>query len=850
MAAEHNELKCISNGLDAFIQQTLRQNDILADDNSMSSEGSSSSSTSSWQPAKPSLKRKEKENESKGLFAIMEVIDKLVVLEDALDGIKTRVDDKQWTRDATQALDIDKRLPRDDVRFQSTQMLCRCLTRLASVYHAIETKLEDKRALSQSLLADLASQVAEIMQQHQYMLSPDPIDSLPKPSSYFHDVEQAFNLKLVETLRQANLLTGIDTQKKAEKLLFHCKNLYSVLRPARTVVTVTKAQRQNGEPIYLKTVNRPITKKTPQQRQALESLRVVGRAEDRDGKTLHRSMPIAMQEISALFYPKLLDDRTMLPAQARKFIAHTVKNGWDVVETLSEQNPLRVAELVPCQNSEGQACVLRYRRSGSPAPTATIPEQELLDATRESILQIQNMTADEGATPELCIFNLMTRIDYQYQKQAIDVERWFAGDAEARFKGNAAVLSNLGLVVAPTAFHGKVHSPIVSQSAQTMFDLETAGLPNFTMESAIGMVSGYAAKVLHKGHAKVGGRDIHVLIHCASGQDRTHTAIVRLLGDWFGAYLRQQFATTALGSGAESFAGYEQAFVRLFITGNVGPFLNSIMVPGAPGLKSDSKDASIIPLAEEDKKRAVLGQLYLKSASRNKQNSLPKNVLTDVLLKREQGQTAFLNTMRALLDTVNKTRLDVSLQDHWQVMKDAALQAATGRFSDKEAKSLRDGIYRIVMLFKPYVNKAATPDDMALIARELCDIAKTFRKEYYRPAVNILGVVVMSVGIALASAALASLCLAFIPGSPLLLALGISASLLAKVSLIAAAAGLVATGIGAGVFGGERSIRFYNHFSSTLEKQANIMAPQQSEQEEKDPIAASSDDEAPNIAPT
>lgn len=840
MASERTELSKVSTHLDTLIH-SVRDFTLEA---ARPSESSSSCGASRWRMAEPSRKGKEKEGD--GLQAITELVDKLLVLEDALDGIKTHYDDKQWTRDASEALDIDKRLPRDDVRFQTIHMLCRCLTRLASVYYLVETKLQDTPDLSQKLLTKLEAQAVELVSQHRYLLSSDPIDTLTKPASFFHEAEQDFNKHLVEVLRQADLLTGIHTQKQAEKLLFHCKNLYAVLRPARTVVTVTMAPRDGGRPpVYLKTTNTPITQKTPEQHEALKALQIVGSTKGADGKTLHRSMPIAMQEISALFIPLLANDKTMLPAQARKFIAHTVKNAWRVEETLSKQNPLTTPDVIPCKNTEGQACTLTYLRSGSPAPTATVPEQELLDSTRENLRQIQNPGAREGgAMPRLCVFNLMTRIDYQYQKQVIDVERWFAGDADVEFKSDSAVLGNLGLVVAPTAFHGKAHAPIVSQSAQIMFGLDPVSLPNMTMESAIKMVSEYASSVLHK--------DGKLLIHCASGQDRTHTAILRLLGDWFGPYLRQQFASTALGAGTRAQSGYENAFVRLFILGNVGPFLNSIMVPGAPGLKSDSKEASVIPLTDGEQQKAVLGQLYLKSASRNKQNALPKDIVSDVLLRREKGDKAFFNAMTALLDTVEISSLDARLREHWLAVRNAAKQAAEGRYSDIEAKALRDGIYRITELFKPYTRKAATPDDMAFIARELCAIGSSFRKQYYRPAVNNLGIVLMSVGIAIVAASLTMLCLAFIPGSPLLLALSMSANLFAKLSLIATTIGLIASGVGAGVFGGERSLRFHNHFTAKLKEQADVMVPKQPEPAQDEVLApeSSDDDERPKtLAP-
>jgi hypothetical protein len=82
-------------------------------------------------------------------------------------------------------------------------------------------------------------------------------------------LETQFNTVLVGVLVRAGLAEGCKTRKDAEKLLFHYRNLSSLVEPARPMVTMTYDPVAK---VFQRETQYPVTQKTENQKKTLGSL--------------------------------------------------------------------------------------------------------------------------------------------------------------------------------------------------------------------------------------------------------------------------------------------------------------------------------------------------------------------------------------------------------------------------------------------------------------------------------------------------------------------------------------------------------------------------------------------------
>ena len=179
--------------------------------------------------------------------------DLLKETNDAQFGIVSTVENGMWVRDATSAIPLGQRIPHHHPAIEANNALLRCLGRLKAIDYAIYKHNPTK-----------ASEIREMLKQqfasHTQLIldSVDQSDALEQINQY----EKQFNTLLISALHRANLTEGLSSKKEAQKLLFHYRNLSSLMIPARPLVTLTydKAaqvlQRESQFPVCKKQPSR------------------------------------------------------------------------------------------------------------------------------------------------------------------------------------------------------------------------------------------------------------------------------------------------------------------------------------------------------------------------------------------------------------------------------------------------------------------------------------------------------------------------------------------------------------------------------------------------------------------
>jgi hypothetical protein len=141
--------------------------------------------------------------------------------------------------------------------------------------------------------------------------------------------EKEFDTQLIQALHEVNLTTGCYTAKDAEQLLFHYRNLSSLLTPASKMITLTYNEQYK---LAIKEINHPVTEKTATQLNALDALSKINPYPMKGHKNAHNIRNLATQEADALFLDLMKQDDYSLPAQARKTHLVGTKNAF-IVET-------------------------------------------------------------------------------------------------------------------------------------------------------------------------------------------------------------------------------------------------------------------------------------------------------------------------------------------------------------------------------------------------------------------------------------------------------------------------------------------------------------------------------------
>lgn len=526
-----------------------------------------------------------------GALNYEEMSDLLRETNDAQFGIVSTLQGITWIRDATAAIPLTERMSRDAPVIAANNALLRCLSRLRPIDFAVGKKLGDEgdflRKEMQNRFGDLTQHILTIAQ---------GAGSDTEKQEAIKQKEKEFNTVLIEHLHKANLTTGCDNEEQAQKLLFHYRNLSSVLAPARTIVTLTYDKVAH---ILQRETQYPVTKKTDAQQQEIEKLKVITAHPTKQEKNSHNAQRVAAQEADRLFADLLAHDDRALGAQARKTHLVGAKNAFVVKNELMEiedevllDDPEQLDAL---RANPGD--MLWLARMGSPAFVGKGETKDVVQTHTEANLEQVRQTAaqvmgrDKPDSLHIHVTTLNTDSPLEHQHTIIKNVYQATRDAG---KGD-----NVSYV--PTNPDGTFRLLDIAQGLDFGEGAQPRGSAPLQKATRLESVS----KVVL---AASNTADTLSLVHCASGQDRTGTAIERATQDW----MKKNYAQKGLISDNIEYMRAE---------GGNAAEITTHHIHGSPGMKTDSVANNFFGSQTTFSKRATQ-EMYLSSAKTNKENKV------------------------------------------------------------------------------------------------------------------------------------------------------------------------------------------------------------------------------------
>ncbi|MGQ3887663.1 hypothetical protein ACQUW5_01370 [Legionella sp. CNM-1927-20] len=608
-------------------------------------------------PKKVQEKLRNSQSDHQAIYRDMS--DLLRETNDAQYGIVSTYDqDKnEWIRDATKAIPLDKRMSPDAPVITANNMLLRCLSRLRPIDYAIGKKYKDNHEVAQPLREEIRENFSKLAFEVLQIAQSKDNDQVKQKK--IARKEEEFNTFLVQQLHNANLTAGCESRKDAEKLLFHYRNLSSVLYPARTMVTLTYDDEAR---ILQRETQYPVTKKTDQQKEELEKLESIIPYPDKEQKNSHTHHNLAIQEADKLFKDLIASDETALPAQARKTHLVGVKNGFIVKVELTEMersqldNPEPLSQL---QTEEKKEHVLWLARMGSPVFVGLGENDDNLQThTRENLEQIRTAAAEKmGKDVSSLNIHVTTLNTYTFSEdQHIIINHVYKATRE---RADEDKHDNVSYV--PTNFDGTNRALDIAPGLN--FDKEEPQPKGTSPTQKATRVESAATIILAASNTP----NTISLVHCASGQDRTGTAIERAIQKWMHKVYR--------GMGLKT----DNIELTRAVGGNAAE-ITSHLVHGSPGMKSDSIANNFLGRTIFSPK--VQARFYLKSAETNKRNKVG-----NVDFLKKPSDLALVEYNKWLREFSDKLQEVARLED-WQKEKNKKNLVVQGDNIIKQVKAL------------------------------------------------------------------------------------------------------------------------------------------------------------------
>lgn len=224
-----------------------------------------------------------------------------------------------WVRDAThESLPSRDENEVNKVYIEANNTLLRCLTRFKGIKHALDQLVNPNRF---SYVNTKFCELYELILAEVY--SDDSQDEKVKYER-IKQFEVGFNNFLIQVLYNEGLTADCETEKDYEELLFHYRNLASVVDPAKSLITI------NYHPVFRilhRTTQHPVTEKTDSQQSCIQEMYGETKVAN-----YHSRSKRAFQQANQFFAANLSRNNTMLPAQARKTHLPTVKHAFIVID--------------------------------------------------------------------------------------------------------------------------------------------------------------------------------------------------------------------------------------------------------------------------------------------------------------------------------------------------------------------------------------------------------------------------------------------------------------------------------------------------------------------------------------
>ena len=517
---------------------------------------------------------------------------------DQIDGIKTTIVHSSEfptgvakVRDSSMAIPFAGRMPANASERQVNSMLMRALGSTRGIDHVLGFESKNPGDMFAAEKNNLQKAYGELVEEAtRFLSSPQTATLEPKEvTQRISLLHKKFNTDLANILISTGLAEGMTEANSFEALITHYRDLSSVLEPAKSMRTIFTDHRGDKIIIHTETAH-PVTAKTPLQIEQLKVMQTIGG----EKKDFHSKQPVPVQMANRAFHDLIAQDNTRLPAQTRKSIAPTVKNGYQVdytIQVKGEEQKYSMSSL-RCGSMAyvGKGRIADYSKAKDGDPY-----------TRENMAQLdayanKNRKADEPHIP-LHVGMLLTEssssvLNMEHQNEIIEATR---GELKhANIKGDFSLtsinwLGRRGGIQVKDDLLAKVknyaqQNNITFPSTATDSRLEDAAL---------------IALVVSKDPARM-----HVTT-CASGQDRTGTV------DEFKAQL---FAKDIYKNVLKIDVTREEIAEKRGEAGHM-PALASHAVTGSRGMKFDSEPKEAFP-------KEMTKHYYTKIADTNKAKSM------------------------------------------------------------------------------------------------------------------------------------------------------------------------------------------------------------------------------------
>ncbi|WP_367607856.1 hypothetical protein [Legionella sp. W05-934-2] len=503
-------------------------------------------------------------------------------VNDAQYGIVSTLNENgEWVRDATQSFPIEKRIPSDHPAIEANNALLRCLSRLRPIDYAIEHKHHPHNdKLAEQIRNELKQALAELSTG---MLTAGQLDK-NDAMMQIKTLEKSFDDKLLMALHQANLTKGIATPKEAEGLLAHYRNLSSLMVPARTMITLTydkKAKVLQRESQY------PVTHKTDEQLKAIQTLTDINPYPVGEDKNAHTTQNLAMQEADALFSQLMGAHDRALPAQTRKTHLVGAKNAFIVKNELLFDIP---SDNIPA-NTDWKGAednTIWLARTGVPVYVGKGENEATIQRhTRENLEQIrleaQQRMGGDLSKMHITTLNTYTPLESQWD-MIHHLQQATTGESENQ--------DDLSYV--PTNIDGTFRFIDVSKNLYDEEEHRPWGSAPLHKAWRLYTAAEVMLQAVKKGFLSV--------VNCASGQDRTGTAVEKATQIWMGGRYK-----------AHGLENQSDNIETMRAEGGNAAEMTTHHVHGSPGMKEESQAGNTFsPEASK--------QLYRKSADTNKKN--------------------------------------------------------------------------------------------------------------------------------------------------------------------------------------------------------------------------------------
>ncbi len=528
-------------------------------------------------------------------------------------------------------------------RINANNMLLRVLGRLRSIDYVLwchEREAQNAYTIARATL----KREFENLEREAYDLERKLLEETANIDAALHQkkldkMETNFNTdQLCHQLMQTNLSEGCSTAKDFEKLLFHYRNLSSVLDTAKSLVTVTYdainnvLQRRTEDPVTIK-----LKKQQEQIRNEMTEVTIFPSEEQ---KTFHTIQKKAEQIANYCFAPLIEHNTRLLGSQNRKKFLRTLRNTWlTTVEVIFLNESQTIYNLLHLKAEPKHTW--RFMRSGT---LTYIGEGESYDrvreATRDNVeqarafafnrLKEEKVLSCDTNIEEMGIHFLslvtdgISLIDKNRQKVMADHTRSVT-EEDKNSKDCFTLVS--------TNAEGLTHRVDLSKKIQQIMTFDTG---DSALERKINnkneRIEQAAAIIL--AHLKQQQRTPHffsiLLLWCASGQDRTGTLAEFVIHLLISESYRAANIPTGFDVESVSIASRHTAVLTAFLVG------------GSEGAKWDSCAPGLFSNASDN-------MLYLKSADTNKKNKVKKKKINEMLkVSSELAKTNYMTLKNAL----------------------------------------------------------------------------------------------------------------------------------------------------------------------------------------------------------